>query len=137
MAFFADLSPYTYSDLSTGDRQTDGKSWRHYATKSTVNVGWLGEGKPFPDGEPSEEFKEKLLTFCFHENAFNPTRGLHLCELPSCRAKPNGGLFGSPAPIKRGEHTAYLGSSEIRALGPINVYAAPTMIYHYVVEHSY
>ena len=131
MTYFPDLSRFTYQGLNSNS-----VSGLMFDTQNTVNIGWLGEGQPFPTGETSSEFKERLLEFCFYDHAFNKTRGNHSCELPECPIEA--GIMGkTPAPLKRGEQTAWFGSHEIRVVGSSRVYAAPTMIYHYVTDHNY
>ena len=46
-----------------------------------LNVGWLGEGQPFPTGETTVEFRQKLLDFCRDERAVLLGHGFHTCEL--------------------------------------------------------
>ncbi len=90
-----------------------------------LNVGWLDAIHPFPKGETTTIFQERLFEFCLHP-VFK-TRGVHVCEL--C------GFFGM---AKRGNKEAWLGSAEIRVIGKEGrVYVAPTLVYHYVVDHGY
>ena len=97
-----------------------------------IRVGWLGEDEDlenYPKGKVSEEFKQKLLTFCSFP--INQMRGYHrcgLCEEPS---------FG--VPVQYNGKELMLGSAEIRVLSPDDdtVYAAPNLIYHYVEAHQY
>ena len=103
MAFFEDLTPYTYfhpEDDPLG----------------TVNVGWLARSHPFPTGETSGEFRDKLARLC--QRRFKQTRGVHGCEFCTGRDRPKS-------------------SSEMRVSGGGRVYAAPSLIYHSVVAHDY
>jgi hypothetical protein len=68
MAFFPELSPYTYFP---------------HETPGTVNVGWLEKSEPFPTGQTSEEFRTRLLELC--GRPVRQTRGIHTCSL--CRGK--------------------------------------------------
>jgi hypothetical protein len=114
MTYFQDLSEYTYL----------GSALRRPGTK---NIGWLGLGQEFATAEPTEELLAKLWSLC--KISVARTRGFHKCELclgePSHRAERNG-------------ERLLLGTSEIRAFGMHGeIYAAPTLIYHYVEAHRY
>src|SRR2546428_13429610 len=57
-------------------------------------------------------------------------RGYHKCEL--CSA-PTSGVH-----VRRGDEEQSLGSAQIRVFGSGDAtYAAPNLIYHYVVDHHY
>jgi hypothetical protein len=103
MAFFEDLTPYTYLHP---EEEAPG----------TVNIGWLAPDHPFPTSPTSEEFRSKLGRLC--EWRVNQTRGRHGCYF--CKAR---------------EHPA--SSSEMRVAGNGKVYAAPSLVHHYVVAHDY
>jgi hypothetical protein len=116
MAYFIDLTPYSYSYLDTErfDR--------------LLNVGWLDEHHPFPTDVPSDELLSALFHAC--EVRVHQTRGLHPCSL--C-AKPKYPV----EEVWKGK-SLNLGSAEIRVKsrrGPI--FAAPNLIFHYVKEHHY
>lgn len=105
MAYFKDLTPYTYLPSEDGD-------------EAALNIGWLDLAHPFETGETSVDFKAKLEQICrFY---FNQTRGVHPCYF--C-PPGKGGLVAS--------------SAEIRVVWDGKVYAAPTMVHHYVVAHNY
>ena len=72
MAYFADLTPHTYTP--TGDLEV-------------LNVGWLDEGRPFPVGTTPQEFRDALLDLCRRPILLH--RGVHVCWF--CR----GGLAGN------------------------------------------
>ena len=102
MAYFEDLTPYTYIH---SEEELSG----------TVNIGWLEPGYSFPTGTTSEEFQIKLNQLCHRR--VKQTRGFHSC-----------GFCGSLLP----------GSSfEMRVTGGGMVYAAPSLVHHYVVAHGY
>jgi hypothetical protein len=82
----------------------------------TVNIGWLDVNHPFPTGQTSEEFRAKLGQLC--RLRVNQTRGFHPCYFCKGREGP-----GS--------------SYEIRVTGDGRVYAAPSLVHHYVVGHNY
>jgi hypothetical protein len=123
MTYYDDLSPYEY--------------WPEHEPPrlKPINVGWLGEGELFPTGETSQEFKAKLFEFCLDEYLVNIARGFHTCEL--CNISDEEWYEQSKA--RYGEEAPWwsLGNGEIRVIGQSAVYAAPTLIYHYVVEHNY
>jgi hypothetical protein len=91
---------------------------------NALNVGWLDNTHPYLQGETSREFHDRLFQFCLSH--VNLTRGWHMCNF--C------GFFG---PVMRRGQEAQLGSAEIRVVYGDEVYAAPDLIYHYVVEHRY
>jgi hypothetical protein len=103
MAFFEDLTPYTYFHPEE-------------ERAGTVNIGWLDRRQPFPTGETNVEFRAKLLQLC--RRRVKRTRGFHCCDFCKGPDKPHG-------------------SAEIRVLGDGRVYAAPELVYHYVVAHAY
>jgi hypothetical protein len=105
MAYFDDLTPYTYFPVDDDE-----------ASQGAVNIGWLDEHHPFPQGETTSEFQQKLRQLC--SNVVNVTCGIHLC--PFCD------------PIK-----APAGSAEIRVTNGSRAYAAPALIHHYVTVHRY
>lgn len=112
MTYYPDLSPYEY----------------YQAESSTVNIGWLDAVHKYPQGAVPDEFIERLWAFCC--SPVHQSKGFHACEL--CR-KPVFGLT-----VHRGNNTIQLGSAEIRVFGKDGtVYAAPDLIYHYVIEHHY
>jgi hypothetical protein len=82
----------------------------------TVNVGWLDRVHPFSTGETSAEFRTKLGQLC--QRRVKRTRGLHACCFCKGRERPKC-------------------SSEMRVAGNGRVYAAPSLVHHYVVAHGY
>lgn len=113
MTYFADLSPYEYA--SDPD--------------PAYNVGWLDESTPFPTGPTSNAFRQKLLSYCQPEYVVQRYMGYHTCQFcaeskPVVQVEWEGGRFA-------------LGDGEIRVIGTGVVYAAPTLIYHYVADHDY
>lgn len=117
MTVYTDLSPYEYQDHDPAHRM--------------VNVGWLGRGTAFETGVTTPEFRQEVLELIAHQDV-NLTRGWHLCEF--CDAEP--GIEVACESAQGGK--VFLGHSEIHVLGADDVvYAAPTMVYHYVDEHGY
>ena len=82
----------------------------------TVNVGWLAPGHPFPTGVTPPEFRAKLGLLCGRR--VKQTRGLHPCYFCTGRERP-------------------ASSSEMRVAGGGRVYAAPTLVHHYIEAHGY
>jgi len=64
MAFFEDLTPYTYFHPEE-------------ERANTLNVGWLQFGHPFPVGQSSPEFCVQLELLC--RNRVKRTRGFQCC----------------------------------------------------------
>jgi membrane protease YdiL (CAAX protease family) len=115
MTYFADLTDYTYIPTDYASRP------------GTKNVGWLSAGHAFETGEPTEEFLERLWNYCTVSVA--PTRGVHGCEF--CPGK-------DVHLAERNGNKLQLGTSEIRVFSDAgDIYAAPTLIYHYVRDHGY
>jgi hypothetical protein len=102
VAFFEDLSPYTY--------------FPEKESLEIVNVGWLDRAHPFPTGETTEEFRAKLGRLC--ERRHKQTRGFHPCYFCKGQERPTS-------------------SAEMRVAGNGRVYAAPSLVHHYVVAHGY
>lgn len=113
MSHYADLSEYCYHD------------GRYYAP-GTVNIGWLDAGHEFERCTPTDEVLNRLWEFC--KVSVAQMRGGHACEFCSER---------SDYPQWGGERLL-LGTSEIRVFSRAGaIYAAPTLIFHYMRDHSY
>jgi len=105
-----------YPDLYLFDRDPD-----------TRKVGWLDAGHAYPKAVPSEELLDALWQFV--KAPVCQTRGFHECEL--C-------VRSQAVEAERGGERRLLGTAEIRTYGANGVlYAAPTLIYHYVAKHHY
>ncbi|CCE06205.1 hypothetical protein BRAS3843_1640015 [Bradyrhizobium sp. STM 3843] len=114
VTYFADLTPYSYGAADT-------------SAASTLNVGWLAAGVDFPRKLAEPQFVDRLWRFC--QVSVGQTRGLHKCEL--CCS------FDGNLAQKNGERLL-LGSAEIRVVSDRGeLFAAPNLIYHYVVQHDY
>jgi hypothetical protein len=109
-----------FADLSENSRAA-------FRIPGTKNVGWLSLRHEFPKEVPTDEFLDLLWSYC--KISVAQTRGLHECEF----CPPNTSNY-----VVRNEQRLLLGSAEIRAFG-LNyvIYAAPTLIYHYVAVHHY
>ena len=114
MAFFPDLSPYTYFPLVRGQRM--------------LNVGWLGAREPFATGPFASDVLDCIVDLC--RSPWNLTMGAHECELCAPVAEqPSVPLWVDYWPS---------GNGEIHVEGDDGiVYAAPTLIYHYIRDHGY
>jgi hypothetical protein len=78
-----------------------------------VNVGWLDAEHAFPKGQAPDHLVAGLARRAEHPDQL--TRGYHYCEL--CQeARGNG---------------------EIRVRDDTRIYAAPTLVVHYITEHGY
>jgi hypothetical protein len=82
---------------------------------NTVNIGWLDILHSFDTGVVSQEFIEKLKLYRSYI-VQNCWMGAHTCEF--CRV--------------------YASTGELRIFGlDERIYATPTMVVHYVIEHQY
>ncbi|MBN1966083.1 MAG: hypothetical protein JW910_15645 [Anaerolineae bacterium] len=86
----------------------------------TVTIGWLEAGHAFPTGPTPPEFRARLRAFYTHP--VHVMRGFQPCGWCGF------GGMGDDLPQ---------GSGEIRVVGPEYIYAAPTMLLHYVEAHDY
>jgi hypothetical protein len=148
MTYFTDSSIYTYSPNAC----------------KALNVGWLDGVHEFEHEPPSEGFLDLLWQFL--EVGVAQTRGLYQCEIcprdpdfdERVRDVQNRsrdpadplhsvplGLLPWPEDIRSRSNVArrrggerLIGNAEIRVFGEYEtIYAAPTLIYHYVSEHHY
>ncbi len=123
MTYFKDLTPYEY--LARGEP----------LAPHPLNVGWLSDQMPFEKGETSQDFRDKLLKFCADEFIVNLARGFHVCEF--CDLSFEGWFEEQKDKHGKTAHWASIGDGEIRVQGKSAVYAAPALIYHYVIQHQY
>ena len=107
MAYFKDLSPYTYDERKHLELQG-----LIAPDQEVVNVGWLAWFRWFPRAKPRAEFLEALRVHC--EQPAIRHRGFHTCLLHGAR-----------------------GNGVILVRGRQRIYAAPDMILHYVRWHRY
>ena len=79
-----------------------------------LNIGWLDASQPFQSGTTRSEFHAGLALLCSRPILLH--RGRHECQF--CR-------------------NAW-GNGQVRVVGADGrLYAAPTLVHHYVVEHHY
>lgn len=90
-------------------------------------VGWLQRNRPYSRGTVPDRFLEQLLGFCFDQYTVCARVGARRCPLCGENVEP----------VTRDGETAHFGQAEIRVLGEVDIFAAPTLIYHYVAEHDY
>ncbi|QGM47656.1 hypothetical protein [Methylocystis heyeri] len=113
MTYYEDLSEYSYHGGA-------------FHRPGTWNVGWLGLGHEFQKAEPTKEVLDKLWRFCRISVA--QMRGIHDCEF----------CGDDSYYAERDGEALLLGTSEIRVFSPTGkIYAAPTLIYHYIEHHNY
>jgi hypothetical protein len=113
MTYYRDLTDYEYHS--------------EFVRPDTKNVGWLAVGHEFDMAEPTEELLNALWNFC--KVSVAQSRGVHECEFCSGQ--------DSPFAERNGERLL-LGTAEIRVFSRRGgLYAAPTLVYHYVKEHGY
>ena len=120
---FEDLTPYTYCPEEN--------------EPPALNIGWLDISVPFPKGEASKEFIERLKALI--QQPTNQMRGYQICQF--CDDLDMG--LGTDKPFDRELYLQYhldgrYSSAEIRVQGADGIwYAAPRMIAHYVEAHGY
>ena len=109
-----DLTPYTGCDCD----QAIGLD--------PLAVGFLSRKYQFNKGKTPPKFAEKLLRFC------HPSKTV--CQTHGKRKSP---FDGKHIEVEFDGSVFTLGGAEIRILGEQEIYAAPDLIYHYVVDHEY
>lgn len=113
VAYYSDLSPYEYTR----------------ADSPMLNVGWLAAGHDFTTGGVPAEIFTQLLQFA--DSQVNIMRGVHDCEFCSVESP-----IRMAAPTERG--SVALGMGEIHVVDKSGcVYAAPSLILHYIQDHNY
>ncbi len=114
MAYFKDLSDYSY--------------FRSECRVGTKNVGWIDSAHEFNKSAPAEALLALLWNNC--KISVAQSRGIHDCGFcPS----------GTSYYVVRNDQPLFLGTAEIRVFAKDDgaIYAAPTLIYHYVSVHHY
>ena len=118
--YFADLTPYAC-----------------FGRPPALTVGWLDASHAFASGDVPHGFIERLRTLARKPTV--KTLGFHLC--PFCDFGSSVDRSDEPAfhaQYQRWKEAEALGSAEIRVVGRRGtVYAAPTLIWHYVATHRY
>jgi hypothetical protein len=117
MAYFDDLSRYAYHGAA-------------FYRPDTKNIGWLDPRHEFPKATPTGEVLDLIWEYC--KISVAQMRGEHECEFCTSEIRRDINL------ARRNGQKLLLGSSEIRVFGKgETIYAAPTLIYHYVSIHHY
>lgn len=91
-------------------------------------VGWLDKSHPFTVGPAPKRFVTRLRDIIAGEHV-NQTRGFHQCNL----------CGRDRIKFHTWNKTKLLGSAEIWVpdADGSNIFAAPTMIQHYIIDHNY
>ncbi|MDE7225082.1 MAG: hypothetical protein K2O34_15055 [Acetatifactor sp.] len=102
--------------------------YEYIVKETSLNIGWLKKGHLFSKGDVPEEFVEQLWKYLRYP--VQVCRGFHECDF----CKMNRGV---PIVEFKGEKRK-VGYYEMRIWGKDgNVYAAPSLIVHYILEHGY
>jgi hypothetical protein len=127
VTYFEDLTEYSYYGPDIVSR--GGGYVRFEPRYRRLAVGWLDAPHPVPTGEVPAWVPEKLLDVLAGPQV-NVMRGFHLCTF--C----DGGR--SMLTVRRNDTSVSMGHAEIRVPGdPGLMFAAPTLIWHYVTAHQY
>lgn len=92
-------------------------------------MGYLARGHPFPRGKGLENFFDRLVALV--EQPLGCWSGYHTCDLGWCR------LTRPREPMLYKGRLIGLGSTDIFVPGDEVVYAAPSLILHYIRDHKY
>lgn len=104
--------------------------YNYMKKEDSLNIGWLEKGHSINTGDVSEEFIEKLWKYLRYP--VNVCRGFHVCDF--CIKL---GRESVPIVEFKGEKRE-AGYYEIRVWGKDRkVYAAPSLIFHYILQHGY
>src|SRR5262245_60399936 len=113
MSYYEDLSDYVFH--------------HEFIRPGTKNIGWLGKGHEYRRATPDEAMLDRLWRLCKISTA--QMRGIYECEFCSTPYSFNAERHGE---------TLLLSTSEIRVFtNRGEIYAAPTLIYHYISVHHY
>jgi len=132
MAYYRDLSPYTYDGGLCATEDNDPSEMADIeALSRAVNVEWLEGWHPYRQGSVETNFATELFHLCGQARWGH--RGIHACTMGLCligrRFKHNTERWD--------DKVIHLGSHVVIVPGPDRTYAAPDLIYHYVVRHKY
>jgi hypothetical protein len=116
-------------------------------------VGWLGEGHPYPQGEVSALFFERLCGLLLAPWQPGFFMGAHRCDLcpwevppgpdpgkgftPEERRSRLAGVRKEEEPISVGDKFVEMGAANLWVPGEGCVYVAPSLIAHYIRVHRY
>lgn len=122
MTYYEDLTPCAYFDRISSEGS--GRPWSEYLTA----VGWLEPDHIFPTGPSEPAFVDKLIEL---KNSGQGFLGYHRCGF--CP----GALEKTPTRVTHNGKAINVGDGNIFVPGRETVYAAPSLIIHYVLDHSY
>lgn len=106
----------------------------NWVSSNMLSVGWLAKEHKFKQGDVAVEFTKKLLLFC--ERPENLMRGYHVCDL--CPINKSDEHPSMLFVLKPDGEKLHLGNGEVYVKGNGGkIYSAPTLIYHYIMEHKY
>lgn len=129
MTYFADLSPYTYRSGSDVVSLRPGPPPFRVIQSAAprINVGWLGRFHRRRTGTVPEGTLGALLDV-ISSQMVNITRGIHGCHMCSASTRR----------LDWNGRTVLMGNGEIRIPAVDgSLFAAPTLIGHYVAAHRY
>ncbi len=112
MAYYADLSPRPYFDSEMADNR--------------VAVGWLDAAHPYAQGKVSESFLDKLIDLLV-----KPWAPMYLLGHAECL------WWGVDDDARYNGSSAVVGTPNLFVPGDGFLYAAPSMIAHYILAHTY
>lgn len=113
MTSIPDLSPCTYVSDSP----------------QVLAVGWLGASEAYQRGPVDERVFAKLIELLVHPWQRGRSMGRHDCEF--CR------FTGYPFNVSYRNTSVAVGVSNLFVPGRCVIYAAPSMIVHYIDSHEY
>ena len=121
MTYFEDLTEYTY--LPGGE--------------NALNVGWLSGCHPFNTGQVSSIVVDELARMC--AAPVQKTRGIHFCDIcPTLSPAEYRARWDELTTFASSIGPVFVGNGELRVLGMSGtLYAAPTLIVHYMSVHRY
>jgi hypothetical protein len=121
--YYADLSPYEYS-THHGPLP--------FVIAEVLNVGWLEAEYPHTQGEIHAEAIPKLgAMIASQKTRLAASKGFHECSF--CDASASQIMVYDRNEYRLGNTQIWLPSTSKAGV----IYAAPTLIYHYVVHHAY
>lgn len=90
-------------------------------------IGWLRRGQDYNRGPVPDGFLQALLAFCLDRHTVCARPGTLPCPLCGERVQP----------LTLDGETVQFGVAEIRVIGREDIFAAPTLVHHYVSAHNY
>ncbi|MDH6466398.1 hypothetical protein M2302_006606 [Micromonospora sp. A200] len=134
MTYFEDLSSYSYSEVDVIELEA---GWLRFRPRyDRINVGWLDAPHAFEEG-PTPGWLAGTLLEIIAGPGINTMRGSHPCSF--CPQSPAGSTpIDSMPSVDHPTGTLWLGNAEVRVpSAPGVMFAAPSLIWHYITAHSY